>query len=631
MDNINELQRTGSTFDKGGTIGKRKKIAIIVVAVLVVTGAIIGLAVGVSQAKKNKHHDDVAKAPAPTPTPTDTSATTPTSGGTRGGSDTSASSVSKAQSESMQRITTQEAVGAKITPEVLDEFLNKVRAAGNTFGSFIGQKIPEQPLTSHTLLIYIYEMDVKSIWDALVAFVQDKVDPKDMDLPDLTQLVKDVKTMYSEEGLRAWGKAKSVVHHKMERASVKIAELAKMMDPDLKELDDNINVTSGMITYPIIRNDGTGRRLMGSVEAGRQRAVEAHEEGGAFSTERRADGVAPCSDADQELKDVMRSFPGAARKLQQKNPTKKKGPCIPIVPLVFHILQYRDPATNKLYPSPDSWREAAERMARRLNYSFSNPELSKEFKKPAMDARLRFRVDEVRTDVKKYSYLEVPYDTWAKCGTRDFSTTMQNIAEKGNKDVTLYPNIYICGEPGYGNPSGYAWVPYREADSTRKWDHIFIFHDAASISGLNRKEAFWGGPWTLAHEMGHYFGLSHTQYDDAVECTDGDGFSDTELTLSSQDQPYYAALTNICETWRLTPNKWPSGKQWVASKDFNNQALSSMSSCAPKNTFDPVFNIMSYTADPCMSHFTAEQVEYMRYVARTFRKKMFVKWRVCLG
>jgi hypothetical protein len=66
-------------------------------------------------------------------------------------------------------------------------------------------------------------------------------------------------------------------------------------------------------------------------------------------------------------------------------------------------------------------------------------------------------------------------------------------------------------------------------------------------------------------------------------------------------QAYFYDLVTLCDDWRLGKKLSPK------TKGYDGYRLSDMSSCPPRSSVDPVFNIMEYTADSCYSHFTPAQ------------------------
>lgn len=120
------------------------------------------------------------------------------------------------------------------------------------------------------------------------------------------------------------------------------------------------------------------------------------------------------------------------------------------------------------------------------------------------------------------------------------------------------------------------------------------------------KECVTSSSMTLAHEMGHYFGLLHTWEGSGVELVDG-----SNCTLVGD---------NICDTPAdpyfigAPPGYWTTGCRFTNSiqQDANGEY------------YDPIVgNIMSYYPDACNCGFTHDQLERMAEVYNLSDPKMW--------
>ena len=142
-----------------------------------------------------------------------------------------------------------------------------------------------------------------------------------------------------------------------------------------------------------------------------------------------------------------------------------------------------------------------------------------------------------------------------------------------------YISVYVCDD----DYLGYAYYPWHESEGHKEQ---VVFMNPIAISGSNTKIYSIG--MTLVHELGHFFGLSHT-FNDHRKCSlnGDDGFTDTPI----EKTPNYG-----CNLKRDT--------------------------CPNSPGTDPIWNYMDYTEDKCMNRFTKQQVDNMHLNIKNYRKKL---------
>jgi hypothetical protein len=144
-------------------------------------------------------------------------------------------------------------------------------------------------------------------------------------------------------------------------------------------------------------------------------------------------------------------------------------------------------------------------------------------------------------------------------------------------------NIYSCKPVGGKVPPGTVGIgsfPWKDVD--KPWLHGVVIDPSALPTGHSQPGRHRG--LTVAHEVGHYLGLIHTFQGG---CEDRDDVFDT---------PAQSGPTMKC----------------VAQAD----------SCPDRPGMDDVQNIMNYTDDDCMTHFTPGQVERMVKAVAEFRPRL---------
>lgn len=132
-----------------------------------------------------------------------------------------------------------------------------------------------------------------------------------------------------------------------------------------------------------------------------------------------------------------------------------------------------------------------------------------------------------------------------------------------------------------------------------------------------------GGAVTLAHEFGHYLGLMHT-HEGSAPC-DGDGFEKADAvpdTPVNLDVNQYAGQNNLLVNLTTWCSDFRTGNKPSPSK------LLVFNSCSKPNRVDNVFNLLSYTPDPCCMILTENQVARLQWSTASFRPKMVEAYQV---
>jgi len=164
-----------------------------------------------------------------------------------------------------------------------------------------------------------------------------------------------------------------------------------------------------------------------------------------------------------------------------------------------------------------------------------------------------------------------------------------------------YLNIWVCNimDQGFGQVFGFAYPP----NGAENWDGFFDFieDDIAGVVmhytsvGSNNPNADDDGfpqnndGRTLSHEVGHFFGLRHIWGDGFFDgCAVDDGIDDTPVAA--------AAANYVCD---------------YSSDDCTEDDLPNM-----------IENYMDYNEDACVSMFTQEQVDVMRFNLENYRPEL---------
>lgn len=258
---------------------------------------------------------------------------------------------------------------------------------------------------------------------------------------------------------------------------------------------------------------------------------------------------------------------------------------------------------------------------------------------------------QVRTDPTKYPYLVLPSkNAWLNCTHNQVapaagiqclsriasSPDVAPLATQGHVINVIVAgsdgstdNTYCARTAAKPNPlcsttsRGYtaAQGPWflRAADpgwtqdsSQTNW--VFLSWDSYDTAGTNTQARWNGGGATLAHELGHYFGLLHT-HEGTPECLNGaqvgDAVADTPANKVVESWAAATGFVNLagwCSDFRR-------GNHPPASQ------LGSFHSC-PGVAADNLLNLMSYLPDACVMMLSPGQVTRMQWVVAKYRPKM---------
>ncbi|KAG2485236.1 hypothetical protein HYH03_016022 [Edaphochlamys debaryana] len=286
------------------------------------------------------------------------------------------------------------------------------------------------------------------------------------------------------------------------------------------------------------------------------------------------------------------------------------------VPLVVHVLTYRDPALPGGV-GPPRWAEApafVDRMLRITNV-MSRP------------TNFTFFIKELRYNGSVYPDLLLPNKTaWEQAYSCKEGIVCLPTGETMNRLVTDFPrsiqvfivdtntNTYFgdAHEPGSDILPMYSrvWL---------SWSLVLLPVDAG---GSNSALAYNSASSTLLHELFHHLGLGHTfgnVFDDPAtnSCADDDGVADTSATWGSAISSSFATTAYYyCKDlfWIKYGGDWNATYQRLSTRlgtpveDMNAWA----DSCPGLPGYDSLGNHMTYDNSVCTStlgHFTRGQVE----------------------
>lgn len=168
-------------------------------------------------------------------------------------------------------------------------------------------------------------------------------------------------------------------------------------------------------------------------------------------------------------------------------------------------------------------------------------------------------------------------------GTETEAAMKENLAV----DPAHVLNIYSCKPVGGKVPPGTVGIgsfPWKDLD--KPWLHGVVIDPDALPTGKSLPGRHRG--LTVAHEVGHYLGLIHTFQGG---CADRDDVADTP----AQSGPSMKCAVEVVD------------------------------SCPDRPGMDDIRNIMNYTDDDCMAHFTRGQVERMVKAVAEFRPGLGVQ------
>ncbi|GLC49625.1 hypothetical protein PLESTB_000268700 [Pleodorina starrii] len=272
------------------------------------------------------------------------------------------------------------------------------------------------------------------------------------------------------------------------------------------------------------------------------------------------------------------------------------------IPLVFHILLYRDTAAGGgLGPAMyDQAPGMVDRMVRLAN-QLSNP------------GNIEYWVKEVRNDPVKYPDLILAdRATWMASPKRELRS--RSFVDRLAYDWPRSINIFVSADTSGSSVLGYAWVP--SSDSNPTYGLVYLTWDTVSTSGFNSRSQYDDGSQTLVHEILHHMGLYHTFPDSGMPCdVDGDYIEDTPITARpvSSSSFYYKSVNFCIDLFR---GKY--GSNWDAAYEARSRTLGAPAedvnswadSCPGRAGYDEIGNFMTYTSAVCniaVGHMTQGQ------------------------
>ncbi|KAG2423481.1 hypothetical protein HYH02_015322 [Chlamydomonas schloesseri] len=317
------------------------------------------------------------------------------------------------------------------------------------------------------------------------------------------------------------------------------------------------------------------------------------------------------------------------------------------IPMIFHVLSYKDPVSGVV--GPPGWSEAPQ-LSRRLL--------------AAMDVLSRGTgigvwLQELRWDPAQYPYLNVgkSWEEWQACARALATYQYEADCIRRTAPLVNFPravNVYFIGDSILRNGSFGLGAAGNSAVGSPavgplKWPVwvVWTAMDSDARGGYNGARYVETGAATVLHELGHFLGLQHTfpaavqeQQDSggggdaaAAEAdprcaADADGVADTPTVAVGAGTTGAAtfftnkAVYDQCNTYLFSSLKGayasvPS-RLGIPDGDKNPWA----DSCPRQPGYDELANYMTYTIPPCnaaLGHFTQGQVDRMLTVIRSNR------------
>ncbi|GIL80359.1 hypothetical protein Vretimale_12138 [Volvox reticuliferus] len=280
-----------------------------------------------------------------------------------------------------------------------------------------------------------------------------------------------------------------------------------------------------------------------------------------------------------------------------------------MVPLVFHIMLYKDGTT--IGPAKyDQSLQYVQRLVQVANIM-------------AQPAKIQLFIREVRNDPDAYPYLLLnDRATWLNIPlqncTGTYCFTSSTFMYTSVWDYPRSVNVFIASDSTVGVPLGYAYVG--GSDVFPESGHVFVSWDSISFDGSNSLALYDDGPNTLLHEMFHHFGLDHPfDYSTSAsgQCQDGDYVLDTPASLYPiSSSRFFSTAQAYCMElfwgqyggdWDATYTRW-SSTLGIPATDMNAWA----DSCPALAGYDELGNYMTYNTPVCfaaLGHFTPAQVQ----------------------
>eukprot|EP00882_Tetradesmus_deserticola_P002360 GHRQ01002518.1.p1 GENE.GHRQ01002518.1~~GHRQ01002518.1.p1 ORF type:complete len:685 (+),score=199.38 GHRQ01002518.1:243-2297(+) len=309
-----------------------------------------------------------------------------------------------------------------------------------------------------------------------------------------------------------------------------------------------------------------------------------------------------------------------------------------VIPVVFHCQRFMQ--GDVLQPPIWNPQEAGQNLIDITNKFYEG-------------TGIQFKLQEVRSDVKKHPYLLLStLDDWQSCTGNPSQETagfpclqetakfpeVAELAEKhvvnvliGGSQTPMFCNTTasdaVCTTLYYGYTGSIgpwftqASATWREGLSEENW--IVMTWDFFAPEVANSKRFWDGGAVTLAHELGHYLGVMHTH--EGAEPCEGEGLDKADAV---PDTP----VNRQVEQWAAENNLAASLASWCS--DFRNgkqpqpKDLLQYNSCKMDGTTDNVFNLMSYLPNACNMMLSPNQVARLQWAVATFRPKMMAAYAV---
>uniref|UniRef100_A0A383VZJ4 Peptidase M43 pregnancy-associated plasma-A domain-containing protein n=1 Tax=Tetradesmus obliquus TaxID=3088 RepID=A0A383VZJ4_TETOB len=324
-----------------------------------------------------------------------------------------------------------------------------------------------------------------------------------------------------------------------------------------------------------------------------------------------------------------------------------------VIPIVFHCLRFKKGST--LAPPIFDPLATGQNLVDVANKLYKG-------------TGIQFKLQQVRSDPVQFPYLMMPsMEAWQACsanppedekgfpcltrlaqepsvapivedqhainvfvaGARDEPTWCDPTAQPAPICTQLYAGYCGASGPWFADQEPQPWSEDKTEDNwlSITWD---MFNPATRNSAR-----FWnGGGVTFAHELGHFLGLMHTHEaaDSSSECdangiAKGDAVPDTPANIQvdawAAEQNLLAALTGWCSDFRV--GEKPKASELLQFRSCAAGSKQQKAAVAADKLgdaqIDNVWNVMSYSPDPCSMMFSPNQVARMQWAVATFRPK----------
>ena len=259
----------------------------------------------------------------------------------------------------------------------------------------------------------------------------------------------------------------------------------------------------------------------------------------------------------------------------------REGEAVPLtLPVVFHVIHAGSPAQGKV---AESYLDAQVAVLNQAYNGHACQSIS------GIGFYCPSTVPSSSITFKKHHVNYIYSTTWfTQCRTYE-----NTISSQHNYDSRKFINVYVCQQP---NSLGWTQFPWSGGGEGSTSQNVFI--NVRTLPGYQRTDGKGVTPcswscnynkgYTLAHEMGHYFGLYHT-FTPNKQCDGTDDMVD--------DTPFQSKPGSSCS--------------------------SAQDSCTSKAGNDPIWSFMDYTQDSCMQMFSAGQVARIRNSIWTFRDELY--------